>query len=209
MPGWLPLSVLPGAAVAAAVPAAPPSAAARAAATAMARVTIRDCMHAPPDGRGHAPGLFAFRITSSRAKATLCQRQPEQQVTLCGSDAGLGLGAAGCDRVHEGGVVTFGLFGVAGRETGHSLVELVRAAEVGGDREAVAGAGVGPGQGPRAQLAVVRQLLRPHPLDRRGVLPVPQLAYVVVGIAAGISGALPAEEDVAGRLHQPLARDHP
>ncbi len=42
-------------------------------------------------------------------------------------------------------------------------------------------------------------------------LPVPQLADVeVVGLAVepGL-GALPAEEDVAGCLHQPLADDHP
>src|SRR5262249_38550824 len=41
-------------------------------------------------------------------------------------------------------------------------------------------------------------------------LPVPQLAYVEVPfLPVGSNCAIPAEEDVAGRLHQVLAVDHP
>ena len=65
----------------------------------------------------------------------------------------------------------------------------------------------GPAADPRVDLerragAIVSMSARP--------LPVPELAHVEVAAAAveADTGA-PAEEDVAGRLHQPLALDHP
>ena len=48
-----------------------------------------------------------------------------------------------------------------------------------------------------------------HPGDVGGSLPVPELADVVVTVGALPREPLPAEEDVAGRLHQPLAGDDP
>ena len=50
-----------------------------------------------------------------------------------------------------------------------------------------------------------------HLLDFRGSLPVLELAPVEVAVLAVDAGldVQPAEEDVAGGLHQPLAGDHP
>ena len=48
-----------------------------------------------------------------------------------------------------------------------------------------------------------------HGVDVGGALPVAQLAHVeVADLAVDAGDSLPAEEDVAGRLHQPLAGDH-
>jgi hypothetical protein len=94
-------------------------------------------------------------------------------------------------------------------ELGERAVEPVARAEVGGDRLAVAGAGVGAGERPAAHLAVVAQLGRVHLLDRRRCLGVPQLAHVVVAAAVRVVGMQPAEQHVARRLHQPLAVDDP
>jgi hypothetical protein len=48
---------------------------------------------------------------------------------------------------------------------------------------------------------------RRHPFDVGGTLPVAELPDVVVTLIAHPAESLPAEEDVAGRLHQPLP-DH-
>ena len=68
---------------------------------------------------------------------------------------------------------------------------------------------MGAGEGPAAQPR--RRRARPdgrHRLDVGRALPVPQLAHVeVAALAVEPVDALPAEEDVAGRLHQPLALD--
>src|SRR5204863_6198909 len=54
------------------------------------------------------------------------------------------------------------------------------------------------------------QLSGLHALDDRRALVVPDLAHVEVPLAALRAGdAVPAEHDVAGGLHQPLALDHP
>jgi DNA-binding SARP family transcriptional activator len=89
------------------------------------------------------------------------------------SDVPPGLGPAGRDGLGERGVIANGLVRVAHPEVGHGLLELRGTAQVGGDREAVPGAGMSPGQRPAAQLAVVRHLRGTHPFDRRGILPVP------------------------------------
>ena len=110
----------------------------------------------------------------------------------------------------ERGVVAVVLVGVGLGEVGDSLVEFVGAAEVGGQRDAVTGTGVGPGQGPPAHLRVDRHARGDHLLDRRGPLPVLELAYVVVAIhPVGAGHAGPAEEDVAFGLHQELPGDDP
>src|SRR6266568_4811865 len=114
-------------------------------------------------------------------------------------------------RVDERLVVTLVLIGVRAGELRNGLVEYARAAQVGGDGDPVAGAGVCPRQRPAAERAVHPQAARHHGLDGEGEFPVPQLADIEVTrppVQAGL-GPLPAQEDVAGRLHQPLARHHP
>src|SRR5215813_7112224 len=119
------------------------------------------------------------------------------------------LGPAVFDGGLECGVVEFVLVGVFLGEVGDRLVEFVRAAEVGGQGDAVAGAGVGPGEGPPAHLGVDRHARGDHLLDRRGELPVFQLADVVVVVnPVGAYHVGPAEEDVAFGLHQVLPGDH-
>ena len=60
------------------------------------------------------------------------------------SQSGLGFGATGGDRRRERVVVPFVLVGVGLGEVGDGVVEGVRAAEVGSQRDAVAGPRVGP-----------------------------------------------------------------
>ncbi len=100
--------------------------------------------------------------------------------------------------------------GVGLGEGRHDLRELLVLAEVGRDGDAVAGAGVRPRQGPGADLAVEAEVLGGHVLDGDRALPVVQLPDVEVAdrsVEAHV--ALPAEEHVAGRLHDPLAGDDP
>ena len=69
---------------------------------------------------------------------------------------------------------------------------------------------MGPRQGPAAHARV--DLHRPgsHRFDVARPLLIPQLAHVEVAAAAvGADIGAPAEEDVAGGLHQPLSLDHP
>src|SRR5215469_10931796 len=72
------------------------------------------------------------------------------------SDVGGRLGPALFDGGLERGVVAVVLVGVLFGEIGGRLVELVGAAEVRGQGDAVAGAGVSPGQAPPAQPGVGR-----------------------------------------------------
>ena len=66
------------------------------------------------------------------------------------------------------------------------------------------------GEGPSAEVAVRRHALRDHLVGFCGALPVPQLADVEVPLHAVDSfDLLPAQEDVARRLHQVLACHHP
>ena len=82
-----------------------------------------------------------------------------------------------------------------------------------GRRRSRCGRRSGRGHGPassRTARRTGRMTLRSHPLDLDRALPVAQLADVEVALLAVDPGdALPAEEDVAGRLHQPLARRPP
>src|SRR5215470_14639903 len=126
------------------------------------------------------------------------------------SDVGRGLGPAVFHGGLERGVVAVVLVGVFLGEVGDRLVEFAGAAEVGGQGDAVAGSGVGPGQGPPAHLRVDGHARGDHLLDREGELPVLQLAYVVVVLLpVGAYHVGPAEEDVAFGLHQELSGDHP
>src|SRR5271165_1701341 len=78
----------------------------------------------------------------------------------CLLDFGGGLSLAVFDRGLERGVVAFVLVGVGFGEVGDGLVELARAAEVGGQGDPVPGAGVRPRQGPPGR--------RSRGLPRRG-----------------------------------------
>jgi hypothetical protein len=106
-------------------------------------------------------------------------------------------------------VVAFGLVGVGLGELADGAVEGVAAAEVGGDRHPVAAPRVSAGQGPAADFGVDLEPRRGQLLDLDRALPVPELAHVEVTVAAVEADRhAPAEEDVPGRLHQPLAFDH-
>jgi hypothetical protein len=116
----------------------------------------------------------------------------------------------GFHRVDQGLIVTLVLVGVSGGEPRDGLVEDVRAAQVGRDGDPVAGPRVRPGQRPAAQRAVHLQPFRAKQGDLDGEFPVPQLPDVEVPgpPVQACLGALPAQEDVGRRLHQPLAGDH-
>ncbi len=64
---------------------------------------------------------------------------------------------------------------------------------------------------PGAQLRIQSHGAETHCGDGRRVLPVAQLADVEVAAAAAspAPGPVPAEEDIAGRLHETLTCDHP
>ena len=71
------------------------------------------------------------------------------------------------------------------------------------------GRGRGPGSSRRAARSAAMPIGR-HRLDVGRALPVPQLAHVEVARPCRrCPRRAPAEEDVAGRLHQPLPLDHP
>jgi hypothetical protein len=88
-----------------------------------------------------------------------------RRATCCGHaadalDLAGHLGSVGLHGVLEGGVVAFVLVGVGFGEVSDRLVEPGRAAEVGGEGDAVTGAGVRPGQGPSAQAGGYREAPR-------------------------------------------------
>ena len=94
-------------------------------------------------------------------------------------------------------------------EVGERTVEHVTGAHIARDGGGVAGAGVCPGDRPRAELGVGPHPVGHHRLHRRGPLPVLQLAEVEVpGRAVDALHPLPSEEDVAGCLPEPLTGDH-
>jgi hypothetical protein len=63
---------------------------------------------------------------------------------------------------------------------------------------------------PATDLGVDRHSLRTHRLEVERAFRIPELPYVEVPCPAGELGHLvPAEQDVARRLHEPLALDHP
>src|SRR6185437_10951718 len=82
-------------------------------------------------------------------------------------------------------------------------------AEVGGDGDPVPPPGVRPGQGRPADARVQDGARHEEGVHVRAALPVMELAHVVVaGYAVEALDALPAQEDVRRRLHQPLSRDY-
>src|SRR4051812_24171981 len=124
------------------------------------------------------------------------------------SDSTLRLDVFGRYGVDEALVVTVVLIGIGDGEGGDGTVEGVATAEVRADRYRVSGAGMRSGQHPAAHLAVDLEHRGFHRGDVGRGLPVPQLPHVVVvGSAVDAVEAFPPEEDVAGRLHEPLTLD--
>ena len=104
------------------------------------------------------------------------------------------------------GVVAVVLVGVRLGELEHRAVEPVARAEVRGKRDGAAGTRVSAGERPAAHLRVGQDARLPEQLELRRPLAVPQLAVVEVAPFRTRAGR-PAEEHVAGRLHQALALD--
>src|SRR5580700_5185932 len=122
---------------------------------------------------------------------------------------GLGGEPPRVDGRDERGVVPLVLIRVGHGEVGYGAVEYVPVAQVGGDGDPVPPPGVRPGQGRRADTRVQRGSGYQERVHVRAALPVLELAHVVIaGYAVHAPDALPAEEDVRRRLHQPLPRDH-
>src|SRR4051812_8568801 len=94
--------------------------------------------------------------------------------------SGLGREAAVVDGVAQRAEVALVAVGVDLGEGDERAVERVGRAEVGGDRDAVAGARVGARERPCAQRAVLAQLPGRHRADVDRALAVPELADVEV-----------------------------
>ena len=90
-----------------------------------------------------------------------------------------------------------------------ACANVVSSPRYGRDGDAVAGACVGAGEGPAAQTARTRPSVGIAPSMFSRALPVGELAHVeVAGLPVDALRRLPAEEDVARRLHQALSVDH-
>src|SRR4051795_12632585 len=98
---------------------------------------------------------------------------------------------------------------VGAGEVDEGTVESARRTQVARDRDAVPGPGVGPGEGPPAEVGVRGETARHHLLDLERPLPVAELSDVEVALGGVDPGdPHPAEEDVAHRLHELLPDDH-
>src|SRR5947209_9982804 len=105
--------------------------------------------------------------------------------------------------LHERRMVEFGLVRVARRELDHRFVELPAASEVAGQQPRIEGAAVRPGEQRTDQPAVAADLVLLQRGDIDAARHVAELAdEVVPPVDAG-----PAEERIAGGLHQLLRGD--
>src|ERR1700722_10554707 len=110
----------------------------------------------------------------------------------------------------EGLIVALVLVGVGLGKRDNGIVECLAGSQVGGDGDPVAGAGVGPGQGPAAQPAVDRHGLGNHLVGVDRTLPVTQLTDVEVPLhPVDALDLVPPEKDVTRSLHQMLSGNHP
>src|ERR1035438_8122694 len=106
------------------------------------------------------------------------------------------------DRTFERAVVLLVLIGIRDRESGDSFVESVTLAQVPADHCWVSGARMGERQRVAAALGKEDHPDRLERLDGKLNLDVPQLADIKVPSQPALGQA---EEDVAGRLHEPVA----
>src|SRR5215510_13500569 len=119
---------------------------------------------------------------------------------------GLDLDATVPDGLAERLPVPLVLVGVGDREVREGLVEGLRLSEIACDQPGRAGARVRAGERPPTGLRVISHGPRREQLGERLELHVAELAHVEV---AALGPDRPAQEQVAGRLHEALAYHHP
>src|SRR3954452_10523025 len=98
------------------------------------------------------------------------------------SDAGSRVHVPLRDRVEQCAVVTLVLVRVGPGEVDEGTVESAGRTQVARDRDAVPGPGVGPGEGPPAEVGVRGETARHHLLDLERPLPVAELSDVEVAL---------------------------
>src|SRR4051794_31795790 len=171
---------------------------------AASEATSRIALPAPAPSR---PSTIPADAMIPSLQSTTCSRTragSNRAHTVVMSPPGHAGQQPGCDGVGQLAVIALGLIGVGVRERTHGLVERPALADVGGDRDGIAGARVRAGE----HLAAGAGELPEPRGDELAVgddLHVPELAHVVVVAAA----CGPTDEDVRGALHQPLALDDP
>src|SRR5262249_2969404 len=162
-----------------------------------------------------ADSLLHTRLSSTRV-LILQQTRPRTQSSLAGAgtqsralETRLSGDPPRLDGLFELVVVALVLVGVGFSEAGDGLVEAVGLAKVVGDRDPVAGAGMGACERPSAHLPVGSRSGRLRGFECERAFPVLEVTHVEVALlpveARGC--VLPAKEDVARRLHQTLAGD--
>src|SRR5277367_737383 len=109
--------------------------------------------------------------------------------------------------LQQGFVVALGLIGVRSREFHYCVVEGVAGAEVTANRRRISRAPLRQGNCPAARISEIREVGGIFRIDRHRNLHVAQLAHVKM--SAGLQTDHPAQEYVAGGLHQALAINHP
>src|SRR3954452_13327957 len=171
---------------------------------AASEATSRIVLVAPAPSR---PSTIPAEAMIPSLASTTCSRtrawsiRAHTAVTSPPGGAGQQPGREGVDQL---AVVAPGLIGVGVRERAHGLVEGPAFADVGGDRDGIAGARVRAGQHLGAGGG---ELCEPR-ADQLAIgddLHVSELPHVVVVTAP----RGPTDEDVRGALHQPLALDDP
>src|SRR5664279_1252266 len=134
----------------------------------------------------------------------VCERGPGPQwrAPTYRLDAGLGDDTSGLGCTGQFCVVAGVLFGAGLGKVGDGVLEAVALAEVGGDGDPIPGPGMGPGQCLAADPPVEDHHVRNHLLHYHRSLAIAQLTHIEVAFdPVEACESLPAEEDVARRLH--------
>src|SRR4051812_20320889 len=143
-------------------------------------MAFRDCLNAV-EKSADQPSRRA--IATPRGRVRRVPEDPAEHPPPRGSPRSHAFGrgyAAVLDGIDERAVVPFVLVRIGLGEVGERAVERLATSEVGGYRDAIAGPGVGAGQGGGAELGVRDEQVGAHRVDVRGQLPVPELAHVEV-----------------------------
>src|SRR4051794_29272648 len=163
-----------------------------------------------PSTRSSGPRRASARSISLRTSSDISSASsPASASGVFNLDAFLRGDRAVLHRLRERPVVALVLVGVRSGEISDRTVEDVAPAEVGADRDAIAGSRVCAGQRPAARAGVDDEPAWRDSTEIERRLPVPELAHVEVALLL-VEAALvadPAEEDVARGLHRPLAFD--